>query len=117
LNIEGVRVSSGTGDGIAVLTQADVRLCNILGHDLWRDVVGLYGGFDGLDRQPHSVYETDYTVTIPIQGNARLDFYTIDGDHHQVTNNGTMTVPELRTPQPYNGNFLEFTVLDVTRAN
>ena len=73
--------------------------------------------FDGADRQPHSVYKTDYTVTIPIAGQARLDFYTIDGDHHQVTNNGTMTVPNLKTAQPYNGNFLELTVIDVTRAN
>jgi hypothetical protein len=73
--------------------------------------------FDGADRQPHSVYKTDYTVTIPITGQARLDFYTIDGDHHQVTNNGTMTVPNLQTPQPYNGNFLELTVIDVTRGN
>jgi len=73
--------------------------------------------FDGNDRQPHSVYKTDYTVTIPIQGQAQLNFYTIDGDHHQVTNNGTMTVPDVKTPQPYNGNFLELTVLEVTRAN
>jgi len=73
--------------------------------------------FDGADRQPHGVYKTDYTVTIPIAGQARLDFYTIDGDHHQVTNNGTMTVPNLKTAQPYNGNFLELTVVDVTRAN
>jgi hypothetical protein len=29
---------------------------------------------DGIDRQPHSVYETDYTVTIPIQGQAQIDF-------------------------------------------
>ena len=69
------------------------------------------------DRQPHGVYKTDYTVTIPIAGQARLDFYTIDGDHHQVTNNGTMTVPNLKTAQPYNGNFLELTVMDVTRVN
>jgi hypothetical protein len=73
--------------------------------------------FDGVDRQPHWVYVTDYVVTIPIAGQARLDFYTIDGDHHQVTNNGTMTVPGVRTAQPYNGNFLELTVLDVARAN
>lgn len=73
--------------------------------------------FDGADRQPHRVYETDYTVTIPITGQAKLDFYTVDGDHHQVTNNGTMTVPNVKTAQPYNGNFLEFTVLGVTRAN
>jgi hypothetical protein len=71
--------------------------------------------YDGVDRQPHAVYKTDYTVTIPITGQARLDFYTIDGDHHQVTNNGTMTVPNLKTAQPYNGNFLELTVVDVVR--
>jgi hypothetical protein len=73
--------------------------------------------FDGADRQPHSVYKNDYTVTITIPGQAQLDFYTIDGDHHQVTNNGTMSVPNLKTPQPYNGNFLEFTVLEVAVGN
>jgi hypothetical protein len=45
--------------------------------------------------------------------NGRL--HTIDGDHHQVTNNGTMTVPNVKTAQPYNGNFFELTV-DVTRT-
>ncbi len=72
--------------------------------------------FDGADRQPHSVYETDYTVTIPIQGQAQVAFYTIDGDHHQVTNNGTMMVPDVATEQPYNGNFLELQVVAVTVA-
>lgn len=72
--------------------------------------------FDGADRQPHSVYETDYTATISIPSQAQLDFYTIDGDHHQVTNNGTMSVPDLKTPQPFNGNFLEFTVLEVSAS-
>lgn len=70
--------------------------------------------FDGNDRQPHSAYRTDYTVTVPIAGQARLDFYVIDGDHHQVSNNGTMQVPNVMTAQPYNGTFLEFTVKDVT---
>jgi hypothetical protein len=70
--------------------------------------------FDGSDRQPHSIYSTDYTVTLQIQGQAQLDFYTIDGDHHQVTNNGTLSLPNLRTEQPYNGNFLELTVQGVT---
>jgi hypothetical protein len=55
-------------------------------------------------------------VTLAIPGQAELDFYTVDGDHHQVTNNGTMTLPDLKTPQPYNGNFLEFTLLEVTLA-
>jgi hypothetical protein len=73
--------------------------------------------FDGADRQPHSVYKNDYTVTVSIPGQAQLDFYTIDGDHHQVTNNGTMSVPNLKTQQPYNGNFLELTLLDVTVEN
>lgn len=73
--------------------------------------------FDGADRQPHRVYKTDYTVTVPMAGQAKLDFYTIDGDHHQVTNDGTMTVPNVKTAQPYNGNFLELTVVEVTRAN
>jgi len=73
--------------------------------------------FDGSDRQPHSCYTNDYTVTIPIQGQAQLDFYVIDGDHHQVANYGTQMVPNLKTKQPYHGNFWEFSVVDVTAAS
>ncbi len=74
--------------------------------------------YDGVDRQPHAVYQTDYTVTIPIAGQATIDFYIIDGDHHQVANT-TMTVPTLKNAQikqPYSGNFLEFEVVDVTAS-
>jgi hypothetical protein len=74
--------------------------------------------FDGNDRQPHGVYETDYTVTIPIQGQATLDFYVIDGDHHQVANT-SMSVPDIKSPdikQPYSGNFLELQVVSVSVA-
>jgi hypothetical protein len=65
--------------------------------------------FDGTDRQPHACYENDYTVTIPITGQAQLDFYVIDGDHHQVENTGQQMVPHVKTKQPYHGNFWEFT--------
>lgn len=71
--------------------------------------------YDGVDRQPHAVYKTDYTVTVPIAGQAKIDFYVIDGDHHQVANT-TMTVPNVKNTQiqqPYSGNFLELEVVDV----
>ena len=74
--------------------------------------------FDNVDRQPHAVYSTDYTVTIPIAGQSTIDFYVIDGDHHQVANT-TMTVPNVKNTQikqPYSGNFLELQVVDVTAA-
>jgi hypothetical protein len=74
--------------------------------------------FDGVDRQPHAVYKTDYTVTIPIAGQAKIDFYVIDGDHHQVANTN-MTVPNVKNTQikqPYVGNFLELEVVDVALA-
>lgn len=74
--------------------------------------------YDGVDRQPHAVYKTDYTVTIPIAGQAQIDFYVIDGDHHQVANT-TMTVPNVKNTQikqPYSGNFLELEVVDVALA-
>jgi len=74
--------------------------------------------YDGVDRQPHAVYKTDYTITIPIAGQAKIDFYVIDGDHHQVANT-TMTVPNVKNTQikqPYSGNFLELEVVDVALA-
>ncbi len=72
--------------------------------------------FDGVDRQPHAAYVKDYTITLRIPGESTLDFYTIDGDHHQVAGDGVMKVPNVKTPQPYNGNFLELKALDVTPA-
>ena len=74
--------------------------------------------FDGNDRQPHAVYKTDYTVTIPIRGQATIDFYVIDGDHHQVANT-SLSVPDIKSPdikQPYVGNFLELQVVSVSIA-
>jgi hypothetical protein len=74
--------------------------------------------FDNVDRQPHAVYKTDYTVTVPIAGQAKIDFYVIDGDHHQVANTA-MTVPNVKNTQikqPYIGNFLELEVVDVAVA-
>jgi hypothetical protein len=74
--------------------------------------------FDGIDRQPHAVYKTDYTVTIPVAGQAKIDFYVIDGDHHEVANTN-MTVPNVKNTQikqPYSGNFLELEVVEVARA-
>jgi hypothetical protein len=72
--------------------------------------------FDGTDRPAHVVHATDYTVTVAIQGQAALDFYVIDGDHHQVTNDGTLTVEGLKVPQPYNGTLLQLDVVSVMRA-
>lgn len=42
-------LTSGTGDGVFVGPNADVQLCNIEAHDLWRDAVGLLGGGSRLD--------------------------------------------------------------------
>lgn len=73
--------------------------------------------FDGVDRQPHAVYATDYTITLSIKGQAQIDFYVIDGDHHEVAN-VNMTVPNLKNKtikQPYSGNFLELEVVSVTQ--
>ncbi len=72
--------------------------------------------FDGKDRPAHVVHATDYTVTIAIAGQAALDFYVIDGDHHQVTNDGTLSVEGLNVQQPYNGTLLQLDVVSVIRA-
>jgi hypothetical protein len=72
--------------------------------------------FDGKDRPAHIVHKTDYVVTFPVQGQAQLDFYIIDGDHHQVTNDGTMTVSGLKVAEPYNGTFLQLDVVTVVQG-
>lgn len=43
-SVQDVRVSSGTGDGIAIGTNADVDLCLVRASDLWREAVSLHGG-------------------------------------------------------------------------
>lgn len=42
--LEGLSLRSGTGDGVAVRDNADVTLCDISGHDLWRELLGVIGG-------------------------------------------------------------------------
>jgi hypothetical protein len=72
--------------------------------------------FDGKDRPAHVVHATDYSITVSIQGQAALDFFVVDGDHHQVTNDGSVSVEGLKVAQPYNGTVLQLDVLSVTRA-
>lgn len=43
-SVEDVRVTSGTGDGVAVGPNTDAALCRITAHDIWRDAISLHGG-------------------------------------------------------------------------
>ncbi len=54
-----------------------------------------------------------------VDPDSAIDFYVLDGDHHQVANTN-MSVPNVKNTtikQPYSGNFLELEVVDVTRGN
>jgi hypothetical protein len=68
------------------------------------------------DRPPHAVYESDYTVTIPIQGQAKLQFYIIGSDEHECYNFNQLVSGVSTTPSPYIGEFVQFDVTNVTRA-
>ena len=69
-----------------------------------------------VDRPPHKVYSDDYTVTIPIKGQAALDFYIIGSDEHQCYNH-TETITGVSLPSnPYIGEFVQFDVTNVTRG-
>jgi len=68
-----------------------------------------------VDRPPHAVYRSDYVVTIPMRGDATLDFYIIGSDEHECYN-FDQVVPGLDlTPNPYVGDFVQFDVVSVTR--
>ena len=69
------------------------------------------------DRPPHAVYESDYTVTIPIQGQAKLEFYVIGSDEHECYNFNKALSGVSTTPSPYIGEFVQFDVTSVTRAH
>ncbi|HVY29552.1 MAG TPA: hypothetical protein VHB79_23495 [Polyangiaceae bacterium] len=67
------------------------------------------------DRPPHAVYSQDYSVSIELQGQAKLDFYVIGSDEHQCYNH-TQVVDGVELPMsPYVGEFLQFDVLSVKR--
>jgi hypothetical protein len=68
------------------------------------------------DRPPHAVYQSDYTVTIPIQGQAKLEFYIVGSDEHQCYNFDKSMSGVSTTPSPYIGEFVQFNVMNVTRA-
>jgi len=68
------------------------------------------------DRPPHAVYPSDYSVTIPIQGQAKLEFYIVGSDEHQCYNFNKAVSGSSTTPNPYVGEFVQFDVSDVTRA-
>jgi len=68
------------------------------------------------DRPPHAVYASDYTVTIPIQGQAKLEFYIIGSDEHECYNFNGLVSGVTTTPSPYVGEFAQFDVTNVTRA-
>jgi hypothetical protein len=68
------------------------------------------------DRPPHAVYSDDYTVTIPIAGQAKLDFYIIGSDEHQCYNFSQVVAGVALPSTPYIGEFVQFDVTQVRRA-
>jgi hypothetical protein len=68
------------------------------------------------DRPPHAVYTDDYTVTIPIQGQAKLDFYIVGSDEHECYNFNKVLAGVTLPSSPYVGDFAQFDVVSVTRA-
>lgn len=68
------------------------------------------------DRPPHAVYSSDYTVTIPIQGQAKIEFYIVGSDEHECYNFNGLVTGVTTMPSPYVGDFVQFDVTNVTRA-
>jgi hypothetical protein len=68
------------------------------------------------DRPPHAVYSSDYTVTIPIQGQAKIEFYIVGSDEHECYNFNGQVTGVTTMPSPYIGDFVQFDVMNVTRA-
>src|SRR5450432_3971099 len=65
-----------------------------------------------VDRPPHTVYQDDYTVTISIKGQAKLDFYVIGSDEHECYNHDKTIAGVSLPSSPYIGEFMQFDVVD-----
>ncbi len=69
VSVEGVSVSSGTGDGVAVGPDSKASLCQIQANDIWRDAISLHGGRSTLKVRGFDATASEGTSGIWLDGN------------------------------------------------
>jgi hypothetical protein len=73
--------------------------------------------FNRQDKVGHRIFTIDYTKTIEIQGGATLTFHGDGQNGRMITNFLKLVVPDVApAPQPYNGQFIQLNVTDVSEV-
>src|SRR6185436_115190 len=73
--------------------------------------------FNRQDAVGHKIFTIDYTATIEIEGGAALTFHGDGQNGRMITNFSKLVVPDVPpAPKPYNGQFIQLNVTDVTEA-
>lgn len=71
--------------------------------------------FNRQDKVGHRIFTIDYNVTIEVEGGATLTFHGDGQNGRMITNFSKLVVPDVPpAPQPYNGQFIQLNVVDVT---
>ncbi len=73
--------------------------------------------FNRQDKVGHRIFTIDYTATIEIEGGATLTFHGDGQNGRMITNFAKLVVPDVPpAPQPYNGQFIQLNVTDVSEV-
>ena len=73
--------------------------------------------FNRDDKVGHRIFTIDYTATIEIAGGATLTLHGDGQNGHMITNFLKLVVPDVPpAPKPYNGQFIQLNVVDVTQV-
>jgi hypothetical protein len=73
--------------------------------------------FNRDDKVGHRIFTIDYTATIEIDGGATLTFHGDGQNGHMITNFAKLVIPDVvPSPKPYNGQFIQLDVVDITEV-
>ena len=69
------------------------------------------------DKVGHEIFSIDYTQTIEIDGGATVTFHGNGQNGRLITNFKKLVVPDIApAPAPYNGQFIQVSVVDITET-
>ncbi|GEP41382.1 hypothetical protein [Brevifollis gellanilyticus] len=73
--------------------------------------------FNRDDKVGHRIFTIDYTASIIVEGGATLTFHGDGQNGHMITNFEKLVVPDVApAPKPFNGQFIQLDVTDVTEV-
>jgi hypothetical protein len=73
--------------------------------------------FNRDDKVGHRIFTIDYTATVEIEGGATLTLHGDGQNGHMITNFSKLVVPDVApAPKPFNRQFIQLDVVDVTEV-